>query len=477
MSFPGTPMNQPRKYLYLPLWLWCGFSLSTIACFQSGLFTYFFSLTTAHYVALYIYLAAVHLAFVVGYRRGIARRLLYRQANPDIVRHAWITLLGVTAYCVATVGISQITGLTASRGLKDLNEARDTAIVVYGSSAWNHLLAVLSVFLVPMVGIIFGYWRHLSRVLRFWGIALVGYIVLTGVGGGNRSGAYALASILSIALLAALCSGRLKLRLIVAAPIVASSFLLFVVYSNLVIYDRYHLERGTNYVEWAQQVEEIRTSLRFDHALLKYIPASVAPSAIQGLFYFSHGYNNLAYSLLKRHEGFGYGFGHASFLVRNLAKLVGDDALLLSKPYRMQLEDGVPGTAWFTAYMWIASDTTYIGSIVVFYFVGMLLASVWKTVLASYNFWAVTLLLWLWAGLLLVHNTFIATDYAAWVGYFGSLFMFLHYGGLKTWSDQSGPGSPARRSGLASPRGIFPWTRWRGSRVSGIPAQNSRRER
>src|SRR5262249_6378785 len=136
-------------------------------------------------------------------------------------------------------------------------------------------------------------------------------------------------------------------------------------------------------------------------------------------------YSYLAYSLLRPREGWGFGLGHASFLVRNMARLTGDDdALLLSKVYRMQIEDGTPATAWYTAYMWMASDTTYAGSIIAFFLIGYVFAAAWRAVLQEYNIFAISAVIWIWTGLFLVHNALVVTDYAAWIGVFGSFLMF-----------------------------------------------------
>lgn len=419
------PLQLKRSRLYLPLSLWFMFSVSTVACFQTGLFVHYFPLTAKHYIALYVYLFAVHLAFSLGYRKGIIRHMVVSMVHREPVRDAKIVLVGVTVYCTAQVVVAQITGLTLQRSLGDLGEARDTALFVYGGSWMNHLLAVLSVFLVPMIGVVLGYWRLMPRNYRYWAVALLTYIPLAAIGGGNRSGIYAVMGYIGIAVMAAHCSGRIKIAMKVWVPVCGIVLASFIAYSNAIIFDRYRLDRSSDYLTWAIQVEEIRNTVRLDHPLLNYVPSALTPTVVQGIFYFGHGYNSLAYSLLKPGEGWGFGLGHASFLVRNFAKIAGEDAFVLAKPYRLQRDEGVPQTLWFTAYMWLASDTTYLGSLLVFYLMGFVFASAWKTVLTQYSFWAVTLLLWMWGGLIIVHNAFIATDYAAWIGYFGSLTVFL----------------------------------------------------
>jgi hypothetical protein len=98
---------------------------------------------------------------------------------------------------------------------------------------------------------------------------------------------------------------------------------------------------------------------------------------------------------------------------------------MCSKVYRMEIDEDTSPSLWYTGYMWIASDTTYLGSILVLFAFGYLLGRSWMCSLQGYDPWAAIVLVWIWAALTLMHNSFIVGDYGAWIGFFGSILMFL----------------------------------------------------
>ena len=58
-----------------------------------------------------------------------------------------------------------------------------------------------------------------------------------------------------------------------------------------------------------------------------------------------------------------YGFGHSDFLLRNAAKIFGDDFLGYSPIYALEEEKNwMHGNFWFSIIPWIASDIGFVGA-------------------------------------------------------------------------------------------------------------------
>ena len=421
----GTPV--PTKPVgcvrWLPLWAWLAYFLFTLACFQCGFHIFGFVLEAKHYVLLYGYLLATTVAFIFGYARGSA---CVGVAPSDQIRLPllqWILAAGTFIFVVVDAYNSARTGTTIGAGMQNLSDVRAMALETSGG-VFGHLTLIFSVFTVPLIALTFIWWRELTVVFRVWALILIAYLFLRGVAGGSRSAGYGALCFISIALAAALCGRRIKISLPVLTLGCLGVVMAFLIYSSWVTLDRSKLDRDADYLGWLEQVQEVQGSVKFDHPLLPLLPKPIAPAIITTSFYFGHSYNNLAYSLAKPNEGWGFGIGHAAVFVRTFARLFGSQVYLCSKPFRMQIEEGTSESLWYTAYMWIASDTTYLGSILVFYWFGILMGRTWICSLSGCDFWSAVALIWIWAAMTLVHNCFIAGDYGAWIGFFGSIVMF-----------------------------------------------------
>src|SRR5574337_433946 len=79
-----------------------------------------------------------------------------------------------------------------------------------------------------------------------------------------------------------------------------------------------------------------------------------------------------------------YGFGHSDFLLRNGAKLFGDDVLQFSPVYQIEGSRGwLHGNFWFSVLPWVASDVGFTGALVIFFFLSFLYCSEIRGFIAS----------------------------------------------------------------------------------------------
>lgn len=79
--------------------------------------------------------------------------------------------------------------------------------------------------------------------------------------------------------------------------------------------------------------------------------------------YLSQGYYGASLIYEKGLDTLTYGLGHSDFLLRNAAKIFGEDILSHSPIYAMEYEKGWEhGNFWFSIIPWIASDMGFVGT-------------------------------------------------------------------------------------------------------------------
>jgi len=146
------------------------------------------------------------------------------------------------------------------------------------------------------------------------------------------------------------------------------------------------------------------------------------------------GYYGLGQALDKPFQS-TYGLGHSLFLQLVEKRLTGKETITKrSLPDRLELENGYDKlNYWHSIYTWIASDVGFIGTIVVVYFIGRMMAMSWLDVLTGKNPFAVPV----FASYLLCVCYFPANNQAVAFGEYFSAFYVLHFFWLKTRSKYS----------------------------------------
>jgi len=100
------------------------------------------------------------------------------------------------------------------------------------------------------------------------------------------------------------------------------------------------------------------------------------------------------------------------------------DVLNYSYHYRLFNEVGYPTTQWITAYAWIASDTTFIGSFFLLYFFGSLLASSWIKSLKAPTIISCSVFGWMIYFFFQTNITFVPADLGAFLSFWGSIVLY-----------------------------------------------------
>jgi hypothetical protein len=101
--------------------------------------------------------------------------------------------------------------------------------------------------------------------------------------------------------------------------------------------------------------------------------------------YLSGGYYGLSMSLQLPFE-WTYGIGNSASLSVLAEKLFNTDIYSSTYLYRMELAHNIPGKRhWHTIFPWLASDFTWVGTLVIFFFISYFYGKSWKEVIVFNN--------------------------------------------------------------------------------------------
>jgi len=275
-----------------------------------------------------------------------------------------------------------------SSGLSDPGSA-------YGNSADTRLerttpmayvrigLAPILVLLMPLT--IF-YWRRWAVGLRAVAIGAILFVVAADVGRGTNK-AFADAALLmpSIALAAWMSQGSLgsrkRVALFAAAVVVGLGgfFAFFSATSG---------SRAGGFAQYGY-FRATGTFADYNYPLIRDLPPDAQVGALGLSGYLTQGYYALYLSLQKPFVPM-FGVGNSLFLQRQAARIT-DDPTILREAYPFRIEvDGWDGLGlWATIYPWIASDVSFLGSLVVVFLIGRFFALAWLDTLGVSNPFAV----------------------------------------------------------------------------------------
>jgi len=200
---------------------------------------------------------------------------------------------------------------------------------------------------------------------------------------------------------------------------------LFLVYSSYISINRY-LKPIENMVEYMSNSDKYE--LDTNNFLIPKFSGNlelINAGVLQGYFYFTHAYKGLSEALNLPFKGTSLFFGHSDFTIRNLANVFSDDEMLnYSYHYRLYNEVSYPRSLWITAYAWIASDMTFIGSFFLLYFFGSLLASSWIRTLKAPTLISCSVFGWIIYFFFQTNITFVPADLGAFISFWGSIFIY-----------------------------------------------------
>jgi hypothetical protein len=416
---------EPAKWSYVPLTIWLFYSITTISIFEFGPLQF----PIESKLLLYGYLFFAHMAIFFGYCSGL-KKVKYLRGLEYTDRWLDKKLINKLSLIVS-IGIvyaffrDSLAGASIQVATADSFEAREVYTSERSGGILGYVGAILDSFRVPFLAIITANFKNVSKFSKWVFLFLVLRILYESFIGSSRSGIMLLLIVLFFSGLALIFTKQIDVSLKKFFLIGSVSALLFLAFSSYIA-----IARQTIVIEdFAQYMaNNARYDFDYDNFLmpqfsggLKFINAGI----LQGYFYFTHAYAGLSSALNLPFNGTTFFFGHSDFLIRNLARIFGEDVLLYSYHYQLIASDFSASTLWISAYAWIASDVTFIGSLFVLFFFGSLFARSWIKVTTMPTIVSSALLGWMAYFFFQINFTFVPADLGAVVSFWGVILMFV----------------------------------------------------
>ena len=372
--------HRSDKVQFLPIVILMIYLLSFIFFFEFGPYSY----PVKNKNLLYFYLGGVHLALFMGYIKGIKVRMLDHIRKYKVKEILNFFMIGSALYLLVNLPffISSIPNIfSVIHG--NVSTVRN-AYLMRGGQWKDYISIFLFFFNNTFLILTIYYWESTNFLVRCFFIIDFIFNLLSSIAIAGRSGTFGALILITFSFIAAYFSENLKKSVYKFLLISSLLFAFFLLYSNFIALTR------TPDSTFAVQSTIPGVELNKDSILFRVIPKFFQPLTFTGIQYFSGGYYGLSLCLEKPFVGIAFGAGQSIFLTRNFARFFNFDYIYhLSYPFRLLLEDNFPPSIWVTAYPWIASDVTFIGSIFVLFILGYLLALAWKDVLIKHNPFAV----------------------------------------------------------------------------------------
>lgn len=111
----------------------------------------------------------------------------------------------------------------------------------------------------------------------------------------------------------------------------------------------------------------------YDNVFLTFVPDEMRGGFSSFLSYISQGYYALNLVLFENFD-FTYGLGSSVFLTQNIQKFgIGDRVYYDTYVYKLAKFGWDPEVYWSSAYVWLASDLSYVGILLLFFAIGYLI--------------------------------------------------------------------------------------------------------
>lgn len=343
-------------------------------------------------LAFYAFVAAAHVAIVLGYLSAAHRAPAapVQHAKCDrLVRFAlWANLaaMPLTSYARTGHWLPNFAG-----GLRDPGQAYAEAEAFQhagGSNVGAYVRILLSPWLVALFPLVMFYWGRLSWSTRGLAILVMVMVVLMSVATGQRRDIADIIVTLPLVAVATHWTGvtRFSRRTIVtgAAFLVVglTAFTGFFVYSHVSRVGAETAAYGAN--------PATRELPDFGNPLLTALPVEAQPGFLGLVNYLTTGYYGLSLAI-DRDVRPMWGAGHSMFLSRNVAKFTNTPAYeSRSLPVQISEKDGFRyPVLWCTAYPYFASDVGWIGTVALMFGLGRVMALAWIDLLGGQNPFAV----------------------------------------------------------------------------------------
>jgi len=334
---------------------------------------------------LYGFLAFAHLSLFIGYISAAFGRPKGYYGRFKVERLVLISLclnfallIPTSAFRTGSIIPDFVAGLSNPGFVyKSTNEMR-----AQGGGAVEYIRIIVSPVLSLLLPLTFFYWGRLRPIVKFFSVFSMFCFLAIYVATGTNKGIADFVLLVPCIVLAKFLAGQSKIkwqRIILWVLICGFMFGLFFSFFAASMNSR----MGSQDAVVSFLIPNSQADL--DNFIINQLPAELKAPVAALIGYSTQGYYGLYLSLEKPFVPM-FGVGNSMFLYHNAIKIIGMKEIE-EMPYPIRTrEDGWDGMAqWSTIYPWIASDVSFLGTIIVVFFIGRLFASSWVDTLRGDN--------------------------------------------------------------------------------------------
>lgn len=386
-------MESLDRLTYLPLKIILGFLIFTQILFFIGPIDY----KIQSYFILVLYLLSANLALFLGYRFGVKRSKSVKCRRFGSITFLHFIIIFSVILIIPDFVISlDLDSFSLSKIGKLVSNSIENPLVGQQLAQSRNYKGILSkIFLIAspiyFASIPLGirYWFKLSHLFKFFIILIILTSVLISISLSQRG---RILNILLITFFLSLANNAsfLKERAKFLIFLVIFSVIAFLFYFTYVNLDRHGIKSISS-------ISSTLFSYYYSNVKFCYInntsPFFWIP-LVEIEYYLSQGYYSLglAFDVSSYSDVFTYGLGNNLFTATISHEYFQYDVLnssymgLLERYFNID-----PLSNWHTIYLWLANDFTFLGSLVIVFYIGFLFAQSWIFNLNGNNFSSVVL--------------------------------------------------------------------------------------
>lgn len=378
----------PLRVRVLPILFFESYLVATVLLFRYGPWPW----PVRNGLKLYSYLALTHVSLLFGYLSVIFKKpcgyygqVSFRRLIQVSLLLNWLLLFPTSFYRTGKLLPDVLAGF------------RNPGAAYAWSLSWRaaswpvieYVRVILGPFLFLLQPLVVFYWNSLSRCMRYLSVLYIALYLAVFVSMGTNKAIADVILVLPIIALAARYAGMFRVRLRHRVFILAcllTAMVLFFAFFTVGQMTRPGSGAVTGYFPAADIFADQ------NHPLVRHLPLAIRAGVISLSSYLTQGYYALSLCLDKPFIPM-WGIGNSMFLYRNLSKLLGDESIArMPYPVRIEADGWDAYVYWSSIYPWLASDFSFLGTVLVIFLIGRLFAMSWLDSIRGENPFAVAAL-------------------------------------------------------------------------------------
>lgn len=366
-------------------------------------------------IGLYFFLCACLFTLTAGYITAAVRgKTASSKVNIDVNRlHIFCAIVFFAIYIPTVYTRTGKLYPDIYTGLTNAGEAYQTSKYYseYGPQTFQYIRTLLAPFIIMVLPVTLFFMPKLSRTGKVFGIVSIVLTVFLGISQGVNKYCADITAQIIIYLALLFFSKRepgkdLKHKMKTLLMIFVI-FGLFFGYYSITIRSRVAMDSivATETVMNEQEIDHsvgeyskmnVATE-KEEYAFFRFLPESIRSSGLFLTSYLTHGYNGLSIAMDQDFTS-TCGLGFSQFFRHNFLKLVGAPQLeekieSMTYAYKTSSVGWETGRVWSSFFVFPASDISFLGTILLLFFIGYIWSLSWKDALKTHNPFAIVVFL------------------------------------------------------------------------------------